>query len=208
MSSKEEVEARIRQGCPRSFLRRRILGVAAAALVVTAVTAHTPYGQWTVYRQRNLFIVASRTDPRALALARILVEGLAIELPESHARMTRASDVVRIASLLATGQLDVAIISRDVAMAMLAGSGDFKAVGPVSLRALAKLDGHLLVTVESFKARHAYLLTAAVDHLRPSLQLSGEPTQSQSIPDHPGAFRYHLGEPAPEDAASLGVEED
>jgi len=128
MSSKEEVEARIRLGSLRSFLRRRILGVGAAALLITAVSAHTPYGQWTVYRQRNLFIVASRTDPRALDLAKLLVQGLAIELPESHARMTRASDVVRIASLLATGQLDVAIISREVAAAMFAGSNDFKAV--------------------------------------------------------------------------------
>jgi TRAP-type uncharacterized transport system substrate-binding protein len=133
-------------------------------------------------------------------LAKILVEGLAVELPESHARMTRASDVVRIASLLATGQLEVAIISREAATAMFAGSGDFKAVGPVPLRALAKLDRHLLVTVESFKASHAYLLTAAVDHLRPSLQSSAGPTQSQPIPDHPGALRYHLG--------SLGVDED
>jgi hypothetical protein len=208
MSSKEEVEARIRLDFPRSSVRRRILEGLAATFLLTAVSAHTPYGQWTVYRQRNLFIVASRKDPPALDLAKILVEGLAIELPQSHARMTRASDVVRIASLLATGQLEVAIISREAATAMFAGSGDFEAVGPVPIRVLAKLDGHLLVTVASFKARHAYLLTAAVEHLRPSLHLSPGPTQSQPIPDHPGALRYHLGEPAPEDAASLSVDEN
>jgi len=188
-------------GAQRRELRRRdLLKLAAAAAAVTAVGAHTPYGQWTVYRQRNLFIVASRTDTRAQDLARALADGLAAELPESHAKMTRATDPVRVASLLATGQLDVAIVSRDEAAGMLAGSAEYRAVGPVALRALAELGDHVLVTVEGFKARHAYLLAGAVEHLRAMLPVAPATASARAyaVPDHPGAAAFHGGEPLPD----------
>ena len=53
----------------RRFSRRGFAQLAIAAAAILFMGAHTPYGQWTVYRQRNLFIVASRTDPQAVALA-------------------------------------------------------------------------------------------------------------------------------------------
>ena len=149
------------------------------------------------------FIVASRIDPQAMDLAHASVAGLALELPESHARATRATDAVRIASLLATGQLDVAIVARADAAAILAGSGAHNSVGPVPLCALAGLGEHLLVTVESFKARHAFLLARAVDHLRMSLPLTAAATELKSLPlpMHPGAAAYWSGQPLPEDAS-------
>jgi hypothetical protein len=188
-------------GGERWQLRRRdLLKLAAAAVAVTAAGAHTPYGQWTVYRQRNLFIVASRTDTRAQDLARALAYGLAAELPESHARMTRATDPVRVASLLATGQLDVAIVSRGEAAGMLAGTTEYRAVGPVALRGLAELGDHVLVTVEDLKARHAYLLARAVEHLRAMLPIAPATASAQAypVPDHPGAAAFHSGEPLPD----------
>jgi hypothetical protein len=170
-------------------------------LAITTLIAggHTPYGQWTVYRRRNLFVVASRDDPEALRLAKELVEGLARELPESRAMMTRASDSVRIASLLATDQLEVAILAPHEAQEMLAGAGKYRATGPVPLRVLAKLDGHLLVTVESFRNRHAFLLAQAVDHLRAGSAAAASASHSPlTVPDHPGAVAYRNGLPLPE----------
>jgi hypothetical protein len=176
--------------------RRDVLKLAAAALASVVLGAHTPYGQWTVYRQRNLFIVASRTDPRALLLTRMIVHGLARELPEARARVTRASDPVRIASLLATGQLDVAVVSREDAAGMVAGSDGFRAVGAVPLVSLANLGRYELVAMESYKARHAYLLARAVDHMRPVLP----PTARDSpVPTHTGALVYFAGGPLPGD---------
>lgn len=174
--------------------RRHCAKLLAATLAVVALTAHTPYGQWTVYRRRNLFIVASRTDTSAVELAQALAKGLTRELPESHARFTRATDPVRIASLLATGQLDVAIISQDEAASMRAGSGAFKGVGPIPLRLLARLGRHLLVTVESFRDRHAFLLAEAIEHLRSSLLLAAAPSLPLPILEHPGAAAYRGGE--------------
>jgi hypothetical protein len=184
---------------PRRFSRRGVVRLGAAALGALFVGAHTPYGQWTVYRQRNLFIVASRTDPAALDLARALADGLARELPESHARMTRATDPVRIASLLATGQLEVAIVSHGEAAAMLAGAGGYRAVGTMPLRKLAELGGHVLVALETFRDRHAYLLAAAVDHLRPGLPVAPAAASEAlpALPDHEGALAYRSGLPLP-----------
>jgi hypothetical protein len=175
------------------FNRRQVIKVAAVSIVTLLSAAHTPYGQWTVYRRRNLFIVASRTDTRAMELAQILVRGLLQQLPESKARFTRANDPVRIASLLATGQLDVAIVTRKEAVQTLAGSGDFKAVGPVPLRQLAEVGEHLLVTVESFRDRHAFLLAEAVEHMRLDLPVAVASSQGPHIAEHPGATAYRHG---------------
>ena len=199
MTHVDWAERTVRAARCQGLSRRNVARLIGATMAMVAVGAHTPYGQWTVYRQRNLFIVASRTDPHAVVLANALAAGLARELPESHARMTRASDPVRIASLLATGQLDVAIVSRDDAAGMGSGSGSYRAVGPVPLRALAELGTHLLVTVETLKARHAYLLAAAVEHLRGALPVAAEATSSQllTLPEHPGAAAYRGGAPLP-----------
>jgi TRAP-type uncharacterized transport system substrate-binding protein len=182
------------------LLRRQLAKAAAAAVAAVAVGAHTPYGQWTVYRLRNLFIVASGTDAQAANLARALAEGLSRELPESHARMTRATDSVRIASLLATEQLDVAVVSRDEAALMLAGTGVYREVGPVQLRAIASLDEYVLVTVERFAARHAYLIAAAIEHLRAGLPIGSANTFARplSVPSHPGAALFYNGNSLPD----------
>jgi hypothetical protein len=177
----------------RGFLRFLVAGGASVAL-----GAHTPYGQWTVYRQRNLFIVASRTDEKAVALARLVVSGLARELPQARARTTRATDPVRIASLLATGQLDVAVVARSEAQAMLAGSGEYRAVGPTPLRVIAALGEHVLVSVEGLKERHAYLLAQAVDHMRPELPADTSGTMPPQLPEHPGARASRLDRALPE----------
>lgn len=174
----------------------RLAAAALAALAAGAAGAHTPYGQWTVYRRRNLFLVAARSDAAAVALAERLAADLARELPASHARMTRAADPVRVASLLATGQLDVAVLARGEAAAMFAGSGPYAAVGPVPLRALAGLGQHLLVATEDFPPRHAYLLAQAVAHLDVA---GAEPAASAPlpVPEHEGAALWRVGAPLP-----------
>jgi hypothetical protein len=126
----------------------------------------------------------------------MIVHGLARELPEARARVTRASDPVRIASLLATGQLDVAVVSRENASGMIAGSDGFRAVGPAPVVSLANLGRYELVAMESFKARHAYLLARAVDHMRSALPPAA---RDSPIPIHSGARIYFTGGPLPSD---------
>lgn len=69
----------------RAFLARGMRAAGALGLWVL-LAAHTPYRQWTVYRQRHLLIVASKTDPEGFRLCRE-------EFPAEHAYLVvRAFD--------------------------------------------------------------------------------------------------------------------
>ena len=73
---------------------------------------------------------------------------------------------------------------------MYAGVGPFKEIGPIPLRLLVELNGHLLVTVESFRDRHAFLLAKAIEHIGLALQTAASSSRFMIIPGHPGAATY------------------
>lgn len=190
----------VSDGSLLSFSRRGLIGASILAGVSLLLQGHTPYAQWTVYRRRNLFIVVSRTDSAAVRLAEIVAKALAEELPSSHARYTRATDPVRVASLLATEQIDVAVVSSEDAAQMLTGTGDFAAVGPVPVRLLLELGHHVLITLPTFKPAHAFLLTQTLDHVRHRLPISTPPSSSVLLlPVHPGTIAYANGLAIPAD---------
>lgn len=183
-------------------MRRRLLlkvGLAAAAWIGAA--GHTPYGQWTVYRRRHLLVLTEKTDPPSYALGRRVAAVLAAYLPASSARVTRAPYARRVASLISTGQLDVAILSREKAVALLEGRAPFAEFAPVPLRTLVPLGAYLLVCRDDFPARHAYLVTRTLEEHRDELALPGGPVAELGdarVPTHPGAAAYYRGLPMPE----------
>jgi len=194
--------AQCRPGLPAS--RRRIvqLGLAGAAYLLLA--AHTPYRQWTVYRQRHLVIVTNRADTPSFPLGQRLAAVLAEQLPESRARVARAPHAARIASLISSRQMDVALLRVGEARALLLGRPPFADYGPVPLRAIATLGAFVLVCRADFAPRHAYLVAEALDRMRGQLV---EPEEASAIeaavdggavPPHPGAAAYYAGRPLPE----------
>jgi hypothetical protein len=54
------------------------------------------------------------------------------------------------------------------------------------------------VTVEGFKVHHAYLLAAALDHLRDGFPITAAVGSLDAIPEHPGAAAYRRGEALPD----------
>ncbi len=183
--------------------RRAFLGAAGrAALVLGAaglLPGHTPYRQWVVYRKRHLMILASKRDPEGYAKCRRLAEHLAAAIPESRARSSRAANAERMASLLSTGQMDLAVIEAEAARAMLAGEGPSKGYGPIDLRLLQVLEGgHLLVARAAFPAAHAYRVVEALG--------AKDPGQGAALPLHPGAAAFLSGAPAPAGAPSAPAE--
>lgn len=174
--------------------RRAFLGAAGrAALVVAAaglLPGHTPYRQWVVYRKRHLMILASKRDPEGYAKCRGLAERLAAAIPESRARPSRAASAERMASLLSTGQMDLAVIDAETAGEMVAGAGPSLGYGPIDLRLLQALEGdHLLVARAAFPAAHAYRVAEALG--------AQEPGQGAPLPLHPGVAAFLSGAPAP-----------
>ena len=168
--------------------------VAAAGL---ALGGHTPYGQWVVYRMEHLVIGCHRDDPRTYELAQLVVAALDDHLPEASARVARARFAGRLASLLGTDQLQVAILEEAEAAAMLEGVGDFAPYGAVELSMLARLDNRLLVARRDFPDRHAWLVSAALSDS--GLSAADDDAATPSALDwHPGSLAFRNGELTPE----------
>lgn len=175
--------------------RRRLLGLGGAAGLVLLLGGHTPYRQWVVYRRKHLLIGCHRDDPETYALAKRIAAALAEHLPAAKARVARAPYPGRLASLLGTGQLEVAVLGTDEAGEMLGGAGPFAPYGPVAVRLLTPVGDRLLVARADFPERHAWLVTGALigTALTPaSLRLDGP-----AIAWHPGSLTFLEGGPEP-----------
>lgn len=175
--------------------RRHVLtGLALAATWVAAASAHTPYGQWVVYRQKHLVIGAHRGDDRTYELAQAVVAALDEELPEARARIARGPRPQRIASLLGTGQIFIAVLSEAEAELMAEARPPFDGYRPTPLRVLADLGGgYLLFASPDLPEDHAWLVAQALGH-----SLLGDAPKGTGLPIHPGAAAFWSGAPLPD----------
>lgn len=175
--------------------RRLLLRAGAAAGLVTLLGGHTPYGQWVVYRKKHLLIGCHKDDPETYALAKRAVALLAEHLPAAKARVARAPFAGRLASLLGTDQLEVAVLGAGDARAMLRGEGAFAAYGPVPLRLLVPVGERLLVAHADFPGDHAALVTGAL--VGTALAPGAPAPAAPAVPWHPASRARVEGAAAP-----------
>ena len=175
----------------RSTLRLFVIGA-----VSLLAGGHAPYGQWGVYRKRYLLILTSRDDPSGYELGTRVAAILAERLPESRARVSRAPNKERIASLISSKQMDVALMHRDDAAGWRAGTSPFSDYGPVLLHTIVAVGDYHLVCRDDFPARHAWLIAEALSKDQHSIRVSGEASGAR-VPLHPGAHAYVSGAPLP-----------
>lgn len=178
--------------------RRRLLLTASAALLAGAavVPAHTPYSQWVVYRQKHLLVGAHRGDGRTYELAQVVVEALAAELPDARARVARGPRPQRIASLMSTGQLRLAVLDAGEAARMAASAPPFENYRPTPLMVLAGLiDGYNVYATPEMPEDHAWLVTEAL--AAAGIATPPPPAPIPTIPTHPGARLYWSGGATP-----------
>ncbi len=168
-------------------------------------SGHTPYRQWQAYRKLHLLILTSRTDEPSFALGERVAEILATYLPSSKAEVSRAPHTERIASLISTKQMEVAIMERGDAAALLEGREPFADFDPVPLRTIIGLGDHLLICRDDFPVRHAYLVAETLGNNRDLLPVPMSPGEDgpldpdATVPTHPGALAFFEGRPLPED---------
>lgn len=183
--------------------RRRLLRLGVAAAALLALSGHTPYRHWQVYRRGHLLIGSCRADAASYPLAERVAETLSRWLPESKARASRAPDQRRIASLLASGQWQVSVLARGDAADLVAGRGMFEALGPQPLRSLFALGEHLLVSRADFPPRHAWLVAATLSEHTASIPGGAPPAiDHATVPVHPGARAYVVSAPLPPGSAA------
>lgn len=163
-----------------------------------ALTAHSPYRQWEVYRRTRLVVLASAKDDRSVLLGSLLATIYAQRLPDSRATLARARDNNDLVRLMASKQLDVALMREREAHAALVGAPPYADAGMVPLRALAALGEYLFVARDDLPNASAYMLTEALAQrwreLDPALVNGApgpRPAGALSIPLHPGALEYY-----------------
>ena len=178
----------------RAFFRT--LGVAAGSLLLAG---HTPYRQWAVYRRKHLLLLTHRDDPEGVELARKIAEHLAKAVPSSQARITRAPQLHRVASLLATDQLQFAFVTRLEAKQLRYGRPPLEAYGRVPVTAIATVDEHVLLARSDVPDQHAWLLAQGLDGLSVigrSVHLPAARSDAanlEGMPVHPGVTVYSRG---------------
>jgi hypothetical protein len=176
--------------------RRAVLRGTLAVATLAAASGHTPYRQWSVYRQKHLLIGCCRADPPTYPLAKRVAAVLAEWLPESRSRVSRAPDQERLASLITTGQLEVMMFSRRDATALNAGAAPFADFGPSPLTALFRFDNYLLVSRPDFPDRHAWLVARTLSERVADFDAAA-PAGGGPLIRHPGATAYAAGAPEP-----------
>ena len=176
--------------------RRDFFALAGSVAGWTLLTGHSPYGQWIAYRQAHLLLFTTRDDPGSDELGEQLAARLREALPDSKAQVARAPHVDRVASLLASGQADTAVLASKRALALLRGEPPFAAYGPIPLRALAKGGQYVLVCRDDFKPSHAFLVADAL--CRGDAPLLSLPDPNDALPAHPGALAAAEGTPPDE----------
>jgi NMT1-like family len=165
----------------RTFVR--LLAVAGAAC---GVMGHSPYRQWQVYRTSRLIIVTSAAEPASYPLGEAVATLLARHLPESRALATRAGDSLEIVKLLASNQLDLAILTAQDARDAYEGRGRFAPEGALPLRALAVLGPSLLVCREDFPLATAAAVAGALIEHWPEAPPGAGGAPGTTIPFHAG----------------------
>ena len=185
--------------------RRRALQLLLLAAGSTLLGGHTPYGQWVVYRRKHLLIGCHREDAETYRLAKEIVAALETHLPSAEPRVARGPTAGRIASLIGTRQMEVAVLGWPEAVGMANGASPFEPYGAIPLRLLAPVGSRALVARADFPDRHAWLVGHGVSDggvVQLALGLRAYP-----VPWHPGALAFFMGKPEPDPVADEVVSE-
>lgn len=175
--------------------RRRFLTAAAALAGAGLLSGHAPYRQWVVYRQTHLVILTSRDDPGGDDLGEKCAAVMRSVLPDSKAAVGRGPRVHRIASLIASRQAEVGIVSQTNAAAMFRGAAPFGDIGAIPLRVLVQDDVYRMVCRDDFPRQHAYLIAEALAGGDAELGLVVPSESEGDIPVHAGALAFASGVP-------------
>lgn len=174
--------------------REFLLSALLLALPALPALAHTPYRQWDVFRKRHLQLLTSHSDLPGDDIGDIWVEVLKETLPLSHALVSRARDINRVAALLKTDQAKLAILSYAHADAMYNGRAPFEEYSPMPLQVLLDNGDHLLVARHDLPMHHGYVVTAGLMEKSKSLGIQVPLEGKFGMVVHPGARALALNE--------------
>ena len=160
--------------------------------------AHSPWGQFQVYRQKHLLIMSTIPDEPTYPYSKKLVEVINQVIPEAKARPARAKNFERVHNLFKTKQMHLVLLSKSNAKALLEGSGPFSDFGAVNIRTLYAFGDMLLLVQPDFPDSHVWLLADAFKKIHSRLPGALTPQQIVVLPNlHPSALLAFRGNPTP-----------
>ena len=95
--------------------------------------AHSPWGQYQVYRQKHLLILSTKEDAPTYPFSKRLTTIINRIEPTASARPARAKDLRRIHALLKTNQMQFAVLSKQNAVHLRQGTAAFKDKEPLAM---------------------------------------------------------------------------
>ena len=182
--------------------RRTLIRLAAASGSWLLLTGHSPYRQWEVYRKVRLIVLVDAEEEASVQLGRAIAALLAKHLPESKAMMARARDLRDVVRLIASKQLDTALLHEQHAVAALMGVGAFADNGKVPLRALAQCGAYVFACRNDLPRSNGYQIAETITERWSDIDArlvngapNPRPTAAMRIPTHAGAFEYYEEHP-------------
>jgi hypothetical protein len=178
----------------RSLITRLSLMAALVSIPYSRALAHTPFRFWDVFRKRNLQILTSHADYTGDDFGDNWVAVLRENLPLSRAMVSRAHDMPRIASLLKTNQVKLAVLSYMHARLFFTGAPPFEEFAPLPLEILVDNGSYLMVTLPDLPLHHGYLIAAALMTEADKLKLVNPGKGQFGMAVHAGAKAFFNGE--------------
>ena len=142
--------------------RRSFLFGLPIALFSWEAMAHSPWGQYAVYRQKHLLILSTRDDAPSYDYSKRLAKAINKTAPEAKARPARAIDLNRAYNLLRTKQFQFALLSSENIQAMRTSTGQFSGKPSVDLKTVYEFGNLEFVVVADFPEELAAVVTNAV----------------------------------------------
>ena len=144
------------------MLRRTFLCALPAFFLPSGAKAHSPWGQYAVYRQKHLLVLSTRDDADSYGYSRLLVDVINISAPEASARPARAINLERAYNLLRTDQFQFVLLSTANIEAMRTATGAFAGKPPVDLKTIYQFDQLEFAVVAHFPDELVAVVTDAV----------------------------------------------
>ena len=144
------------------MLRRTFLCMLPTLLVPPMAKAHSPWGQYAVYRQKHLLVLSTRDDADSYGYSKLLVDAINKSAPEASARPARAINLERAYNLLRTDQFQFALLSTTNIESMRLATGAFSGRPSVDLKTIYKFDHLEFAVVADFPEELVAIVTDAV----------------------------------------------
>ncbi len=144
------------------MLRRTFLCMLPAFFIPPMAKAHSPWGQYAVYRKKHLLVLSTRDDADSYSYSKLLVDAINKSAPEASARPARAINLERAYNLLRTDQFQFALLSRANIQSMRAATGTFAGRPSVDLKTIYQFDHLEFAVVADFPDELVAIVTDAV----------------------------------------------